>query len=377
MEMPFDKLNTIQLILKTYSQFSEPLFHLYKLSAKSDISEAKKVQEVYKSYLDSIGAVDEEREPNIKIQENVEPELYNASYRELLEILLECKRLAEAYKLKVKDEIPIESVIEKTIKEATICEFGRNFKQEVSNINPSIGNNTPSIFNYNKPELVLLNVPLDNPYIAVTREQHRGRNIYQKQYAPPNRFIAEAMRRIGLFNCVGSTLTHNLPEGDDTPEKREDASKDISGIFGLKENFDYRGSGRIFKGMQFIYKQPERYGLQTIKNEDLLEEINNEDNIDIIIDPVNIGTYDYFPPPDFVRHEKYDVNPWIRWGNDLYSYNKSDVIMQDSVLKKIKDIIKKYLEEKEEERDEGVAKNERYRNEIESILPTPIKHNVR
>jgi len=105
MEMPFDKLNTIRLILKTYHQFSEPLFCLYKLSAGSDLPEAEKVKEIYQKYLDSIGATDREREPDIKIQENLETELENADDKELFDMLLECKNLAKVYNLPVYSEI--------------------------------------------------------------------------------------------------------------------------------------------------------------------------------------------------------------------------------------------------------------------------------
>jgi len=117
MEIPISRIDAIRLILKTYHQFSSPLFHLYKLSAGNNTPEAARVHDVYKNYLDSIGAVDGEREPGIKIQENLEPELEKADDKELLEILIECKSLAEAYNLSVKDEMPVEIMNENYCKE--------------------------------------------------------------------------------------------------------------------------------------------------------------------------------------------------------------------------------------------------------------------
>jgi len=367
MEMPISRESAKELILDTYHKFSKPLFYLYDLAAKSNTSEAIKVQEIYQNYLCSIGAVDGERKLDIKIQQNLKPELDKADDKELLDMLYECKTLVEAYKLTVKNEMPINPfIVEDIAYSKPYQRLTEIIRQEMHNTLPSFDYIPSPLVNNTRPGITLLKVSLDRGVIpkltplpdifdiAVTRKQHSERNKYQHQCAPPNSYIMEVFRRIGLFGSWGASITHNQKEAMDTKEKKD-------------ENYDYRGKGNVFRGMQFIYKQPK--DLQTM-NKDILLNKCIEETIedDIVIDKINIGTYDYVSPyDDLIMHGRYDLYPWERWGNDLDEYDKSDVIMTDTVLSRV---IYTFIRLRDNEITDTEAKNE-----IEKSVPCPSKPN--
>ena len=45
------------------------------------------------------------------------------------------------------------------------------------------------------------------------------------------------------------------------------------------------------------------------------EVVYDETGTEIVTDPVNMGTYNFFPASDAENHYKYDVKPYILWGN--------------------------------------------------------------
>jgi len=175
--------------------------------------------------------------------------------------------------------------------------------------------------------------------IAVSQEEHEERNKYQQRCAPPNRFIMAAFCRIGLFECTGATGTHNFPAGTPDVKWRRFLWGSNHG-----KNYDYRGmKDTRFEGMQFIYRQPEKLSLLTMSAKELLANLLNTGSVDdIVIDKLNIGTYDYYPPSDPVRHNRYDINPWLEWGNKG-GENISDVIMPNDVLPEVLNIVELFL----------------------------------
>jgi hypothetical protein len=348
------------LIIEAYVQLAEPLRRLYNMIPKnitySTESKQNGVISTYISYCSTLGIQSIDGDIRGKVNEHLRPDLRTAEDTRILDMLMICREMARLCGLRVYNEIPDDPVI----KDGSVAMMIYNLNiiaQQVNSYIPQFGSNTPLFGNNTRLVIPIVGVSLDRGAnhapvllpsignyfdnymldIAISREKHFERNKYQRRCAPPNRFIMEVFRRIGLFKDWGPTGTHNFP--DNAPDTKWCRS---FWLFNIGLNHDYRGvEGTEFSGMQFIYRQPEVSGLQSMPNGELLNEcIKGEtDRGDIVKDKINIGTYDYAPPSGGSKeHNERDVNPWLEWGNES-GEDISEIIMPEDVLTRVREIL--------------------------------------
>ena len=97
-----------------------------------------------------------------------------------------------------------------------------------------------------------------------------------------------------------------------------------------------RGKWKLFSAKFHRYHYGELNGALNVKfvsAEGRFEAVYNTGTGEMVVDPANMGTYNYAPgsvnPIDYYMHNKYDKKPWKKWGN-IEGLSYQDILSLES-----------------------------------------------